>query len=125
MGPAKFRKHNRLKRNSEIKTVIRSGRKIGANWLSLFLLRRNESSDNLLNRNRGSRLAILVSKKFLRKAYQRNAFKRVAREFFRNRQGQYKNDFDIVIRVYQAPAEKNKKYFLQTIKEIFNKSGLR
>lgn len=118
-----FRKRQRIKKSVDVYSVIKSGKRYRYKCLSLFVLDKNRlksfGNDNTI---RLSRLGIICSKKILKRAIDRNVFKRAARDFFRI----YINNkcffcSDIVIRLDTAPFKTNHKYYFNELKKLFAK----
>ena len=80
----------RLKRKHEFERVFARGKSVRQNGIELGYL---------ANRNlKCSRLGVVISRRAFRQASVRNRLKRLAREFFRLNQGQFRSHHEIVIR---------------------------
>lgn len=94
----RFNDQLRLKRASEYQAVFKTGKKLTSPYFSII------NKDNQLS---DSRLGIIVSKKSVRKAVDRNRIKRIIRESFRLNY-QFLPKLDIVIVSYSAIMTINK-----------------
>ncbi len=106
METYKFSKTERLKKNSEILKVLRGGNKLRGTLLSLYYKERPPLSSLTQSTGRSksalpqnSRLGIVVSKRVLKKAHERNRIKRLVREVFRLHKHGLNKPFDLMVRL--------------------------
>src|SRR3990167_3293836 len=86
---ASFRRAERLIHPQEFRKVLRQGAVVKKNAMALYYLR---------NDLEFSRLGIIVSRKAIRRAVDRNRMKRVVRELFRTQKKNFKTSCDLVFR---------------------------
>jgi len=106
-----FPKTKKLLEEKQFKLVFEKGRKLFSKGIIIFFY------DNPLGY---SRLGVIIPKKSISKATQRNNFKRVVREFFRINQEKF-NSKDIVVLFTPKIIELNKETLNQILTEQFNK----
>lgn len=93
MEENRFPKANRLLTKNDYQDVFRKGKRIYSHTFCLFY-RENPAND--------ARLGVVVGKKKVAKAVNRNIFKRLVREFFRLRKSEL-DSLDIVVLVNRKP----------------------
>ncbi|MCW5197409.1 ribonuclease P protein component [Buchnera aphidicola] len=106
-----YNKHSRLLSLLQYKMVFRYAYKITFQELIIF---------GKLNNQKRPRLGISISKKYVRKAYQRNYLKRLIREFFRL----YQYNFllmDFIVVVKKNISKNNGKLFLKKLKFLWSR----
>ncbi len=86
-----FPKTESLRGAGEFRNLLRHSRTVRENGVTLYVSR-NESRPQ-------SRLGILVSRRALKRAVDRNRAKRLIREFFRTRKGIFLKPVDLVVRI--------------------------
>lgn len=109
---------NRLKKDKDFKRVCRQGKPIFFENTALRYAKNNLSY---------TRIGILVSKKFFRKATQRNRAKRILRETMRQYLNRLKPGFDIVVflrKNWEFGKESNCDKVKKQIGNILGKSNL-
>ena len=109
--PEGFAKNLRLNRADEFKTVLKTGRKYAGRYFVVF------SKSNNLER---PRLGLIVSKKALRHATERNQVKRIIRESFRLNQAQLAQ-LDIVVMIYAEVSKLNRVELRQMVNQFWVK----
>ena len=87
-----FPKTESLRDAGEFRNLVRNSRALRENGVALYVSP-NESAPPR------SRLGILVSRKALKRAVDRNRAKRVIREFFRKRKEHFLKPVDLVVRI--------------------------
>ena len=99
-----FNNQLRLKKASEYQAVFKTGKKLTSPYFSII---------NKANQFSHSRLGIIVSKKSVRKAVERNRIKRIIRESFRLNY-QVLPALDVIVMVYPSVITiKNKQLYNQ------------
>jgi len=73
---------------------------------------------------RESRLGIVISKRILKRAVDRNRFKRIIREYYRNRKNKFANPADIVIRAVEKHNLLETNNLNRYLNLLFQKAGL-
>lgn len=106
-----FSRQQRLSNPKEFKAVFQANKKRFLPYLAVF---------SKLNENGYARIGLVVSKRNVRKAHQRNLVRRIIRESFRFNQILLPN-LDIVIVVYQAYALLSKKEMRRVMDEYWKK----
>lgn len=106
---------NRLKKQKDFEDVFKNGRGFKQDLLYLKIKKNNLKSN---------RFGFIVSKKFSKKAVDRNKIKRILREIVRDKIPIIKTGFDAVI-VVNPGAEKNFEKLEIMIDKLFKKSGLK
>lgn len=91
---ASFSKTERLRRTEEFRNLVRNSRAIRENGVALYV----SQNENALQ----SRLGILVSRRTLKRAVDRNRAKRAIREFFRAQKGNFLKHADLVVRIVDS-----------------------
>ncbi|MBU3942712.1 ribonuclease P protein component [Patescibacteria group bacterium] len=105
---------NRLKKQKDFKNVFKNGK--GFKQGSLYLkVQKNDL--------KSTRFGFIVSKKFSKKAVERNRAKRVLREIIKIKLPRIKTGLDIVILV-NPETEIDFEKLQRTIKNLFKKAGL-
>jgi len=94
LSKTSFPKAERLRRSEEFGNLIRNSRTIRENGVTLYVSQ-NKSMPQ-------SRLGILVSRRAMKRAVDRNRAKRVIREFFRTHKEKFSSHFDIIVRVIDS-----------------------
>ena len=87
---ASFQKAERITHAKEFREVFKKGSACHKNGISVYCVR------NKISR---PRLGMVISRKALRRAVDRNRYKRIFREFFRKEKHNMKQSYDIVIRL--------------------------
>lgn len=105
---------NRLKKQKDFENVFKNGK--GFKQGSLYL----KSNENKLQ---SSRFGFVVSKKFSKKAVDRNRIKRILREIVREMIDKIKTGLDIVI-IVNPGAKADFQELTETINRLLKKSGL-
>lgn len=106
-----YNKRLRLLSVLQYKKVFRYAYKITFKELTIF---------GKINDIKYPRLGISISKKYVRKAHQRNYLKRLIREFFRL----YQYNFllmDFIVVVKQKTSKNNRKLFLRKLKILWSR----
>lgn len=105
---------NRLKKQKDFESIFKNGR--GFSEGSLYLK---------VNKNdlKSSRFGFVVSKKFSKKAVDRNRIKRILREIVKEKIDQTKKGLDVAI-IVNPGAEANYQELKKTIYKLFKKSKL-
>lgn len=88
-----FGKENRIRKRGEILEVLKSRNRIGASGIQLKWIARKNAHKNT------SRLCVVVGKKDVRIAAERNRAKRLVREFFRLHRQELKSFVDVAVLV--------------------------
>lgn len=110
----KCMKENKIRRNSEFRTVYRRGKSFYNNLLVLYIYRNNSVKN---------RVGISVSKK-VGKSVIRNRVKRLIGESYRHNCNNLKNGYDLVFIARNASKEKNYKDMENSLVNLLNKAGL-
>jgi ribonuclease P protein component len=90
-SPKSFPKTERLRRAEEFRDAIRNSRVFREDGVLLYCSPAKESGIN--------RLGILVSRRAIKRATERNRIKRLIREFFRMHKKQFSASFDLIVRI--------------------------
>ncbi len=93
VGNDSFPKTSRLKLASDFRGLLKNGKSSRQNGIAVYF----KESDQ-----KKSRLGIIVSKRILKRAVDRNRAKRLIREFFRREKNHFNSNFDFLIRLYQS-----------------------
>ncbi|WP_367677542.1 ribonuclease P protein component [Buchnera aphidicola] len=110
-----FNKRLRLLNTLQYKIVFRCGYQVKFQEIVIF---------GKINNMKFPRLGISISKKCIKKAYQRNYLKRLIREFFRL----YQNNFilmDFVVVVKKKTSKNDRKLFLRKLKFAWSRYFLK
>lgn len=113
-----FRKYERIRKTKEIEFVLTHGKKFFVNGLIIYILERDKEKDKF------SRLAVLVSSKVEKKAVVRNKFKRRIREIFRLNKHKIVRPVDIIIIGTKSSVKKKYKELETLFLEVLSKEGL-
>ena len=89
-----FPKTERLRRSAEFRDIVRNSRALREDGVALYVSQ-NDS-------NQTSRLGILVSRRALKRAVDRNRAKRLIREFFRVQKENFLRPADLVVRILDS-----------------------
>ena len=92
VGNASFPKTSRLKLASDFRDLLRNGISFRQNGIAVYFKKSGQKK---------SRLGIIVSKRILKRAVDRNRIKRSIREFFRRERKNFNAHFDLVVRIQQ------------------------
>ena len=115
LAKTSFPKENRLRKSYEFLEIFKKGRSVREKNIALYFRKKT------LNENR---FGIVVSRKAMPRAVDRNRVKRVTREFFRLKRTSSSQEHDIVIRLI-GPFKALENKELRSILEIlFTKAGL-
>lgn len=119
-----FSRKERLKKSGEFVRVLRSGKKLRAQFLALSYQEFQTGTPLKDGPASFSRLGIIVPKRVFKKATARNKMKRWLREAFRHEKSRLKPGYNLVIQVSHLPEYAD----FHAVKEIFSqlllKSGL-
>lgn len=110
-----FRKHERIHKQKEIDTVLKTGKKFFEKGLLAYILKTDKTY---------SRIAILVSHKVEKSAVIRNKFKRRIREIFRLNKHKIKIPVDIVVIATKLSVKQKYKSLEQSFLKILELSGM-
>ena len=114
-GQNSFPKDERLKRSEDFRRIVRNSRTVREGGVALYWSAK-EMEDK-------SRFGVLVSRKALRRAVDRNRAKRIAREFFRMNKKFFSQKGDFIIRIVDGRLLESKN--LNTIlSELFNRAKI-
>jgi len=120
-----FSKKSRLKKSSHIQHVLKKGTKERYGWLTLSYVERDICGDGKRPISIGSnRLGIVVGKKIIAQATERNLFKRIVREFFRTHQNRLPYPYDYVVCARKAPEKRTSAFYWQTLLSLFKHGKL-
>ena len=110
-----FPKTSRLKLASDFRDLLKSGKSYRENGLILYFK---------ASKTNESRLGIVVSKRVLKRAVDRNQFKRFVREYYRKEKVNFNNSADIIVRALEN-RDLLKPYNLQIcLNSLFKKAKL-
>lgn len=87
-----FPKSSRLRLASDFRELLRSGKSFRDNGIVVYFRKSNAHQ---------SRLGIIVSKKILGRAVDRNRAKRIIREYYRKEKNNFQNTFDLIVRIVE------------------------
>lgn len=87
-----FPKSSRLKLASDFQELLRNGKSFRENGLVISFRKSNATQ---------SRLGIVVSKRVLSRAVDRNRAKRIIREYYRKEKNSFREPHDIIVRVVE------------------------
>ena len=105
----RFPKTQHLRKAPDIRKVLASGRKIGADGFVIKWLPRTENAEE-------SRICVTVRKKEVKAAVKRNRIRRLVKEFFRHYSSKLIAPVDLVVQVsfYKALKYKEIENFFKT-----------
>lgn len=109
-----FPKSSRLKKVQDFQQVIRQSSSLRAKGVGLFF-RKGEGVS--------SRLGIVISKRQVKRAVDRNKFKRMIREFYRLNQPKFGSTYDIVVRIVDGPRVTPENLRV-TLEQLFKKTEI-
>jgi ribonuclease P protein component len=115
LAKTSFPKTERLRRAGEFKSLLRS-HALRENGVALYVSQ-SESAPK-------SRLGILVSRKALKRAVDRNRAKRVIREFFRLQKENFLKPADLVVRVLDGTNLFQEKNLEDTLNCLFRRAKI-
>ena len=113
VGHTSFPKTSRLKLASDFRDILKNGKSFRESGLVLYF-RKSSTKD--------SRLGIVVSKRVLKRAVDRNRVKRVIREYFRKEKANFSIASDIVIRTFQDHQLLNSSNLREILSKLFKKA---
>jgi ribonuclease P protein component len=121
----RFSKAERLSNRARIAEVLKSGRRFDREFVSVYVSVR-AGSNKTPNDLPTSRLCIVVKKKYVRLATQRNYVRRVVREQFRAVRAFVKNCADVVVSVHIPPKKKSdyRRALIGQLDAVFRESGI-
>jgi len=120
-----FSKKSRLKKSTHIQHVLKKGTKKRYGWLTLSYVERDICGDDKTSISIiSNRLGIVVGKKIIAKATERNLFKRIVREFFRIHQNRLPHPYDYVVCARKAPEKRTRDFYWQTLGSLFKHEKL-
>lgn len=111
-------KYERICKNKEIELVLTCGKKFFVNGLIIYILERNQ------DKNKFSRIAVLVSSKVEKLAVVRNKFKRRIKEIFRSNKHRISRPVDIVIIGTKSSVKKKYKELETIFLDVLAKENL-
>ncbi|MBI4398274.1 MAG: ribonuclease P protein component [Candidatus Omnitrophica bacterium] len=114
-----FRRKERLKKNAEFLRVLRGGKKLQNDFLSLSYQKHLPGSPS-----NHLRLGIVVPKRILHKASARNKIKRWVREAFRQAKPGLETGYDLVVQLRYLPEYIDFEVVKNMLRFLFAKSGL-
>jgi len=119
-----FSRKERLKKSGEFVRVLRGGKKLRSQFLTLSY--REFRTGTPINDVpvSFSRLGIVVPKRVYKKAAARNQMKRWLREVFRNEKPRLKPGFNLVIQVSHLPEYADFHAVREIFVQLLSKSGL-
>ena len=71
-----------------------------------------------------SRLGIVVSRRVLKNAVDRNRVKRVTREFFRLNKTNFRSNFDLVVRIIESGKSFKNNNLREVLNRLFKRAGV-
>lgn len=110
-----FPKSSRLKLASDFRELLRNGKSFRENGLALYVRKSNAHQ---------SRLGIIVSKKVLSRAVDRNRAKRIIREYYRKEKSNFQNTVDLIIRIVEDCNLFSDNNLRVTLEQLFIKARL-
>ena len=113
---APFLRLERLKSAPEFRALLTKGRVIREEGIALYFLGRQPGG--------ASRLGILISRRAMKRAVWRNTAKRQVREFFRLNKGGFSGSFDVVVRILDMRASRERGVLRGTLKKLFERAGI-
>lgn len=115
----------RIKSSQEIYALLKTAQKVKCKDVVLYFReRRSVPSSNIPKPFSNSRLGIICPKRYLKKAKDRNLFKRVAREFFRVKACFLIKKYDMLIKLNSTPENINSKIYFKYFDDLFKKADL-
>ena len=115
----------RKRKKRIIKHVLSNGKKSETQWLAGYYCQQKTTSGKDCNTFNCNVLCVIAKKRFLKKAIDRNCFKRVAKETFKEYLKEKINKTcSFIIVVEKRPERKSKKYFRQEIKTLLQKARI-
>lgn len=109
-----FAQRNRIKKKKDFQTVFKQGQGFRQGFLYLKIRNNNLKS---------TRFGFVVSKKFSKKAVERNKIKRRLRELVRTKLAEIKKGIDMII-VVMPGAENDFQKLEKTIDKLFKKASI-
>ncbi|OGW80757.1 MAG: ribonuclease P protein component [Omnitrophica bacterium RIFCSPLOWO2_12_FULL_44_17] len=113
---ASFPRSERLVHTKEYRHVFKKGKKFHDSGISLYCFK--------LENNDLGKLGVIISRKAVRKATQRNRMKRVVREFFRKRKANRIQGNQIIVRVEEGCKSFKNKELQQIVEKLFFRAGI-
>jgi len=126
----KFSDKNRIKKNPEIVAILRGGNNTRNNFFSLAFQERSilpsstEAKDTALQPPPETRLGIIVAKRVIKKAHDRNRMKRLIREAFRLEKNRLVKAYDIIVRVTKPCQPQTLDEVRKNFLSLLEKAGL-
>ncbi len=117
-----FRRGERLSKRSQIRLVLKSQRRSSISGITLMWEPRKAEQENQKSSS-VSRFCVVVAKKIVENAVQRNHLRRLAKEFFRLNKNRIQFPVDIVIRISSCNAFNYNK-LSNLLESVFKKAGL-
>jgi ribonuclease P protein component len=113
---ASFKKEERLRKTSEYQKVFKGGFRTKTGWLGVYW--------NKCSSGQGKRIGVMIAKRSLKRAVDRNRVKRVVREFFRANKNNLPDGTDIVVKSVSECNRFNSSDLRKEVNELFCKSRL-
>lgn len=114
-GNFTFPKASRLKLARDFRSILKAGKPFKQGGVVLYLQK---------NDLKTSRIGIIISKKFLKSAVDRNLIKRWVREFYRKQQNRFTDHFDVIVRFVMNHNLLEYSNLEKNLTELFKKSRL-
>lgn len=116
-----FGRKERLKKTREFTQVLRGGKKISGKFFSLYFREATGTSESI---PRYSRLGIVIPKRVIKKAHDRNRLKRFVREIFRLEKNRLNQPIDLVMRLHTCPEKIGFSEMKQELTDLLGKAKL-
>lgn len=110
-----FPKLSRLKLASDFRELLKNGKFFRGNGIIVYF-RKSHATQN--------RLGIIVSKKILSRAVDRNRAKRIIREYYRKEKNKFQNNFDLIIWIVEGRNLFSDNNLRVTLEQLFIKARL-
>jgi ribonuclease P protein component len=111
-----FPKTARLRRAEEFRNLVRNSSALREGGVALYVLRKDPASR--------SRLGILVSRRALKRAVDRNRVKRVTRELFRAKKGNFLMPVDMIVRILDGTNLLKENSFKKILNSLFHRAKI-
>ena len=116
IGNASFPKKEHVRRPSEFLAIFKTGSSIRENGVALYFKKNPSVASN--------RIGIVVSRKILPRAVDRNRAKRLIHEFFRNHRNSLAPHHEIVVRLLEVGNSLSSSSLREILEGLFKRAGL-
>ncbi|OGW85640.1 MAG: ribonuclease P protein component [Omnitrophica bacterium RIFCSPHIGHO2_02_FULL_46_11] len=111
-----FPRTERIKQAADFRTILKYAHVFRESGVALYC--------SQIPAQDKSRLGIVVSRRVLKNAVDRNRVKRVTREFFRLNKTNFRSNFDLVVRIIESGKSFKNNNLREVLNRLFKRAGV-